>query len=259
MTMPTAAIPGRLLLLGCSARKRTGAGPLPALALYDGPQFRLVRRYLAGRPEQPPAVHVLSAEHGLLRADQPLAPYDRHMTAFRARQIRSDVTSALERLLEEVPCQEVLAPLGRVYLASIDLERLTGRCDARWSTLRGTPGGKLNALYSWLHGTPPQPPGKPRGGEPWLRGVPVPHDAGSAVAAARRALASGELPGSSPESWYVQVDDARLPVKWLAALLSGLGPDRFHTHDACRLLVQLGLQVRAVASPPSPLLGGGTR
>jgi hypothetical protein len=43
---------GHLLLLGCSDRKRAVKGKLPALDLYDGVNFRVLRTSSTGGREQ---------------------------------------------------------------------------------------------------------------------------------------------------------------------------------------------------------------
>ncbi|GIK43769.1 MAG: hypothetical protein BroJett011_76020 [Chloroflexota bacterium] len=57
------------LILGCSDRKRGFSGP--AILVYDGPLWKIVRNSL-------PRVDLfcLSALHGLIRADQRIQPYD---------------------------------------------------------------------------------------------------------------------------------------------------------------------------------------
>jgi hypothetical protein len=40
----------RMLILACSRRKRPDEGLLPAIERYDGPAFRMVRRFLREMP-----------------------------------------------------------------------------------------------------------------------------------------------------------------------------------------------------------------
>lgn len=57
----------RMLLIGCSKAKVEGEDPLPAIERYDGPLFRVVRRFLREGPEslQDVVIYVLSAKHVL--------------------------------------------------------------------------------------------------------------------------------------------------------------------------------------------------
>src|SRR5205809_655479 len=81
----------RLLVLSCSLKKRADPGVLPAIERYDGPCFRVLRRYLRGSPAAVPEVRLLSAEYGLLRPDELLPVYDRRMTASRSRELAAQV------------------------------------------------------------------------------------------------------------------------------------------------------------------------
>ena len=68
--MPTQS--RRLLILACSQRKRLDPQPLPVLERYDGPAFRVLRKFLRDSPceAQRIDISVLSAEFGLLSAQQ---------------------------------------------------------------------------------------------------------------------------------------------------------------------------------------------
>ena len=74
---------------------------MPAVLRYDGPLFRVLRR-------QPPAIHavyILSALHGLIAADTPIAFYDQRVRVAyydeEWRQWRAEaVVRPLRRLVE---------------------------------------------------------------------------------------------------------------------------------------------------------------
>ncbi|NCC36790.1 MAG: hypothetical protein EOM24_32980, partial [Chloroflexia bacterium] len=44
------ALPRRLLIIACTATQRPDVRLLPALDRYDGPSFRVVRRWLSDHP-----------------------------------------------------------------------------------------------------------------------------------------------------------------------------------------------------------------
>ena len=58
----------RLLILSCSQRKRPNRVLLPALERYDGPVFRMLRKFLRSCParESHLEIYILSAQFGLL-------------------------------------------------------------------------------------------------------------------------------------------------------------------------------------------------
>ena len=85
-----------MLILSCSQRKRLDEGLLPAVERYDGPAFQVLRRFLRENSSEAPHVLILSAEHGLISYDRPIAAYDRKMTLARARELRPLVLAKLD-------------------------------------------------------------------------------------------------------------------------------------------------------------------
>jgi len=86
----------RLIVLGCSAVKRKSECTLPAISLYDGPTFRVLRTFL--REFHWPStlsIAVLSAKYGMIGGLSPIATYDQRMTPERAAELGSSVTSTL--------------------------------------------------------------------------------------------------------------------------------------------------------------------
>ena len=84
----------RLLVIACSARKRKDAGLLPAVDRYDGPAFRVLRKFLADAAD-PPDVLVLSARYGLIPSSRGVPDYDRRLTPGDADALRPGVLLAL--------------------------------------------------------------------------------------------------------------------------------------------------------------------
>jgi hypothetical protein len=105
-----------LLIVSCSARKRTDPGLLPAIERYDGPVFRVLRK--ARRQEYWPeglAVLILSAELGLIEAQQAIPWYERRMTTVRAAELKAPVGRALAGRLSHAGA--IFVNMGRVYRA----------------------------------------------------------------------------------------------------------------------------------------------
>jgi hypothetical protein len=137
-----------LVVLGCSATKRQVAGQLPAVSLYDGPAFRVLRGYL--RDYRWPArlsVAVLSARYGIIGGLSHISTYDQRMTATRAEELASDVNRVLSRW--RTGHSQIDLILGRDYLRSIDQTQL-GEGAVRVRVVEGTIGVKLNALHGLL-------------------------------------------------------------------------------------------------------------
>lgn len=137
----------RLLIIACSATKRqTAPGEvLPAIGLYDGPGYRTLRKHLMGDT----TVLILSAEHGILEANQGICWYDQKMSREVARTLRErGHLDALEPyLLEEWDAVHVHA--GATYREALPVERLK----AMGATFaRGGIGEQLGQLKAWLLG-----------------------------------------------------------------------------------------------------------
>src|SRR5215211_1977040 len=114
----------RSLILACSRRKRTDEGLLPAVDRYDGPAFRVLRRFLREGSSEVPDIRVLSAEHGLIPHDLPIANYDRIMTDSRARELRPHVIAEMSRVMDALRLRDVFILAGRVYLSALSSEKM---------------------------------------------------------------------------------------------------------------------------------------
>ena len=145
----------RVLVISCSRRKRKGRGVLPAIERYDGPIFRLLRRFLA-QARKPPKILILSARYGLIELDHPTANYDEKMTAQTAYLIRGEVGDALRVALKgaggRIVKTDLFLCMGRNYIEAIGAQ-LPPSVSVRLAP--GSMGTKLAALHQWLYALPP--------------------------------------------------------------------------------------------------------
>ncbi len=106
-----------LLVQGCSDRKN--GGQQPALDLYDGYYYRILKK--AKREDVfDPAVDIviLSAEYGLLDCENQIENYDREMTSKRASEFRQQgLPTALADRAEEY--DRIVVNLGEAYREAI--------------------------------------------------------------------------------------------------------------------------------------------
>ena len=139
----------RLLLVSCSKRKRPLKGAIPAIDLYDGPQFRLLRRYL-DIPNLD--IYIISAKYGLIESSECIEFYDLKMTVKRAKELRDDVTRILKSILEKNLYTEVLINLGRDYLQVLDgfREKLINDHNCKVVMIEGRIGERLSKMKNWL-------------------------------------------------------------------------------------------------------------
>jgi len=93
------------VIVACGALK--GPQPAPALDLYRGGYFADCRRWaLSVAPRS--AVYVLSARHGLIRADRVIEPYEQSIHTADRRELAGMVHLQAMQLLE--PCTAVGLP-----------------------------------------------------------------------------------------------------------------------------------------------------
>lgn len=239
----------KLLLIACSQRKRTDAGLLHAIDRYDGPSFRVLRRYLRSS-NLPIDIWILSAEYGLISSDHLLPYYDQRMTVGRARVLHSRIISDLEIILSNKPYKNFLICLGRDYLESIKGYENLVPDNISVKEAAGGLGRKLSILHDWLYDSSSRlkkiehiPSLK---GKVSLRGIEINLTSKQIIEVARKAIALEKKKVTQCQSWYVRVDNQLIAPKWLVSQITGLPVNQFVTEEACRVLTQLGVQVERV-------------
>lgn len=147
--------PPRLLLLACSGAKRHTPELLPAVERYDGPAFRVLRRFRHLRPESPLDVLILSAEFGLIGEHEPIPAYDRTMTTTRADEFRRYAVGVLRQLMGIRAYGEVFISMSELYKRALvpfvqwvpnSTHLIIGRSDR---------GIALTDLRAWLYENQP--------------------------------------------------------------------------------------------------------
>lgn len=253
----------RLVVVSCSRRKRPAPEPLPAIERYDGPTFRLLRRYRRCYPDSLVDLRILSAEFGLIPPERPLPDYERRMTRARAEELRPAVLIDLRTLLSSGCYAAALLCLGRDYQHAIQdgqplLEGAAGP-DVRLAS--GPPGERLSALHRWLYGDHPAPPGSDALGQgrARLRGVVIELTGEEILGGLLGALAREPEEAERHHVWSVSIAGRLVGLKWAASRLTGLAPGAFHTDEAKRFARDLGLPIHVrdgdASMPRRPHLG----
>jgi hypothetical protein len=237
----------RLLILSCSRRKQADEGLLPAIRRYDGPCFRVLRRYLKEKQssDSAPDILILSAEHGLLSAQAEIAMYERRLTQQRVTELAAETQGRLQQYLQDnQPYAELLVCMGKDY------QRILGGyvsyvpTETKVQIADGSIGAMQSMLYDWLHGKPP----------PALKSASTTRSRFGDVAQqlsreevlqkAQQGLSSvSGKQASSYRSWYVEICGQRMAPKWLVSLVTGLPVSQFHTQMANQFLAQLGIPI----------------
>ena len=140
----------KLLVLSCSQAKRDCDGLLPALDRYDGPPYRVLRKFL--RDYQWPedvSIGVLSARYGLFGILKGIENYDTRMDAATARVKASECSKTLKEWATYH--QKVYLSVGRDYLPAVQpaLDRLKKKKEV----FQGPIGLKMSQIKSFLNNT----------------------------------------------------------------------------------------------------------
>lgn len=241
----------RLLILSCAQRKRQDSGLLPAIDRYDGPAFRLLRRFREQISELPD-VFVLSARYGFIHYEEPIPDYDQRMTPQRARELQPQISRTLRHIVESSALgkksdTDILLCLGKLYSDALKASMPAG---VLYECAEGSMGKRLSKLKQWLYGLPT--PAQTKLPTLWqgiarLRGVNIIIPADEALRRAQSALPRQQRQATNCQSWYVLVGNERVSPKWLVSLLSGLPVSAFHTDEARRVLSQLGIEVHCMS------------
>ena len=238
-----------LLILACSKRKRSDPGLLPAIERYDGPAFRVLRRFLKQDLSEviDISVYILSAEFGLIPGDRPIPDYDRRMTKLRAKELQPKAVKQIKDILNASLYQKLLICVGRDYLAALEGYHQFITKKITVEIAKGGLGQKLSILYQWLYGKPAESNHhKSKNlalGKATLKGVKIKRTPTEVMNLAQHALADGKAQSASYQSWYVLVNEQQVAPKWLVSQLTNLPVSDFQTSDALRVLGQLGIKV----------------
>lgn len=108
-----------LLLMGCSERKFQNPGLVPAIDLYDGVNYRVVRKARQEGYWPDAQVVILSAKHGLIGSQALIEHYDQRMTPQRALALQQQVGAELDALLAQRQFDGVFVNLGKNYLLAL--------------------------------------------------------------------------------------------------------------------------------------------
>lgn len=109
------AVP-RVVLVSCVKKK--GTAPSPARDLYVSQFFRGMRAYAQTHADK---WYILSAEHGLVRPDQVIAPYDRSLRTMSMPERSAWAVRVQAELLRVLPARaEVVLLAGARYRQAIE-------------------------------------------------------------------------------------------------------------------------------------------
>jgi len=135
-----------LLVQSCSKSKIQAEEPVPALELYSGYFYNIIKK--ATREEDLRSdldLCILSAKHGLIDPDTDISTYDQRMNEERASELASTVPNELASRIAASNHDHVVVNLGQVYQEAVagfesqvdaDVQYLSGKLGERGSTLK---------------------------------------------------------------------------------------------------------------------------
>lgn len=142
----------RLLILSCSASKRSDPPLLRAIERYTGVAHAVLHRYL--RDHQDPELHVVirSATYGLITAQKLIPWYDQAMTSERALALQPRVQQRLFCVLQRFgPYGATCIHLGRIYPSALDITPARIPQLGAITVTSGGIGMRLGQLKRWLY------------------------------------------------------------------------------------------------------------
>jgi hypothetical protein len=140
----------RLLILACSQRKTSVNEYLRAMDRYDGPAFRVLRKYLRENSDDSLAVLILSAKYGLIESERKIPWYEKRLSNASAVKLKPQVFEIARCTLRSRPWRAVGLCAGKDYRSVLDGVAELVPIGARLDVLAGGLGKRLAALRDWL-------------------------------------------------------------------------------------------------------------
>ena len=116
-----------LLIISCSQRKVETTQRIPAIDLYDGPVYRMLRKFYRENPSKTNlGVLIISARHALIPAQFCIEPYEQKMTPERAAELRGDIQDKLAWFIRSTQratntgFDQAFINLGKVYRQTLE-------------------------------------------------------------------------------------------------------------------------------------------
>jgi hypothetical protein len=238
-----------LLILACSQRKRPDPGLLPAIERYDGPTFRVLRRFLREQPNKAKQIDIfiLSAAYGLISANYPIKSYNIVMATQRTSKLRDEVMRNFIDLLSTGGYSELCLAMSKKYLQVLKnwSEKVSEGISVK--VLNGAQGVRLSELKHWLwkinsKDRKQKSPNIVQYGIARLRGVELSLTPIQVLEKAQIELGKNESGADCFREWYVEIENRQISPKWLVSKLTGLPVSDFTSGEARRFLNRLGIQ-----------------
>ena len=135
-----------LLLVSCSKIKKKLIN-VPALMLYNGPVFKILRNDNATNFFD---ILIISAKYGLLESTTIISYYDQYMTMDRIKELSSVITNQLKQIIDTKNYTKIFFNLGKNYRTILENDQqIMNIPNIFW--IKGMIGERLHQTKLLLH------------------------------------------------------------------------------------------------------------
>ena len=241
----------RTLILSCSQSKRIDKADLPAIQRYDGPNFRLLRRYLK-QTDDDLDIYILSARFGLITHQTSIPYYEQKLRYSRIEELRENISKQKQEVFfKSHERKPFFINLGKNYLQVFEpvFEGLVNNSNTTFAC--GSSGKRLAEMYDWLYGEKSslrnEQPKIELGKEVFIRGVRLHTTEKEIYTIVQDEISQNGMKNlQNYQSWFVAVDDLKISPKWLISRLTNLPVSKFHSDQARKVLQKLGIKVQRI-------------
>jgi len=243
----------RCLIIACSKAKLKDEVLLPAINRYDGPLFRVLRKYLLSENGNDTnlSIFILSARYGLISATEKIPYYDATLSSKKINELRPQVLQSLEKKYSENFFEEIFLALGKKYQTLIEgfAENTYGKPRIFYSV--GGNGLKGTHLKRWLYMDNKVKISEPKviksrsnniRGKATLCGREFQFTYEEILEIANNSLQKGVGNSKNFRGWYVEIGNLKVGPKWLVSQLTSIPLSKFTSGEARRVLRQFGIK-----------------
>lgn len=135
-----------LLIISCSQRKSTIPNPAPAIDIYDGTYFQILKK-TDKKIMDNLHVMIISAKYGIIGIYDPIEKYNKKMTRHIAKELNKPLKKELSIFLDEKNFENIFISLGKDYRLAIDSTNFKKPV----KEAEGKMGEKLSQTKKWLN------------------------------------------------------------------------------------------------------------
>ncbi len=139
----------RLLIISCAKDKVDKDRTMPAYKRYDGPLYRMLRRYIHDFGNNDGLdIMILSAKYGLISPSKMIKDYEQRMTPERAKELAPSCSQVLDELNMKKKYETVIVNLGTEYLPAVQDALRVQTVPVIY--IRGRSGERLHEVKKWI-------------------------------------------------------------------------------------------------------------